>query len=106
MGNGVVLEFCGSKELGPLVGVAGTKDTEIGFDFLIGSFGLSVSLRMVCSRKSNIIFEDPGKFLSERRSELWSSVRDESIMKSKAFEHMVEKELGNTVHVNSLRTRD
>ena len=61
---------------------------------------------MVCGRKSNIIFEDPGKFFSERRSELWSSVRDERIMKSEAFEHMVEKELGNTVRVNSLRTRD
>ena len=101
-----MLKFGGCKELGPLMWVVGTEDAEICFDFLVGWFGLSISLRMVCGRKSNIIFEDPGKFFSERRSELWSSVRDESIMKSKVFEHMVEKELGNTVHVNSLRTRD
>ena len=101
MGNGVVLEFSKRKEFGPLVGVIGAEDMEIGFDFLIGSFGLSVSLRMVCGRKSNVIFEDPGKFFSERRGELWSSVRDESIVKSEVFEYMVEKELGNTVRVNS-----
>ena len=82
--------------------VVGTKDAEIGFNFLIGSFGLSVGLRMVRGRKSNIIFEDSGKFLSERRSELWSSVRDESIVKSKVFEYVVKKELGNAVCVNSL----
>ena len=65
MGNGIVLEFCGSKELGPLVGVIGTKDMEIGFDLLIGSFSLSVGLRMVRSGKSNIIFEESGKFSGE-----------------------------------------
>ena len=97
-----MLKFGGCKELGPLMWIVGTEDTEIGFDFLIGSFGLSIGLRMVCGRKSNVIFEDPGKFLSERRSELWSSVRDESIVKSEVFEHMVKKELGNTVRINSL----
>ena len=97
-----MLKFSGRKELGPLMWVVGTEDAKIGFDFLIGSFGLSVGLRVVSSRKSNVVFEDSGKFLSERRSELWSSVRDESIVKPEAFEHMVKKELGNTVHVNSL----
>ena len=102
MGNGVVLEFGGGEERGPLVGVIGTKDTKICFNFLISSFSLSIGLRVVGGRKSNIIFEDPGKFLGERRSKLWSSVRDESIMESEAFEHMVKKELGNTVRVDSL----
>ena len=101
-----MLEFSKRKELRPLMGVVGTKDTKIGFNFLIGSLGLSICLRMICGGESNVIFEDSGKFLSERRSELWSSVRDESIVKSKVFEYMVEKELGNTVRVNSLRTRD
>ena len=65
MGNGIVLQFCGSKELGPLVGVIGAKDTEIDFDFLIGLFGLSVGLRVVHSGKSNIIFEESSKFSGE-----------------------------------------
>ena len=65
MGNGVVLEFRERKELGPLMGIVGTKDTKIGFDFLISPFGLSISLRMVCSGKSNIIFEDSSEFSGE-----------------------------------------
>ena len=105
MGNGVVLEFSGSKELGPLVGVVGTEDTEIGFYFLIGSFGLSVSLWMVGSGKTNIIFKESSKFSGKCRGELRSSVGDESVMESKAFEHVIKKELGNTVYINSLRTR-
>ena len=96
-----MLKFGGCKELGPLMWVVGTKDAEIGFDFLIGSFGLSVGLRVVSSRKSNIVFEDSGKFLSERRSELWSSVGNEGVVKSEAFEYMIKKELGNTIRIDS-----
>ena len=102
MGNGIMLEFSGGEELGPLMGVVGTKDTKIGFDFLIGSFGLSICLRMICDGESNIIFEDSGKFLGECRGELGSSVGNESIVKSEAFEYVVEKELGNTIRVNGL----
>ena len=96
-----MLEFRKRKELGPLMGVTGAEDTKVGFDFLIGSFGLSISLRMVCSGESNVIFEDSGKFFGERRGELGSSVRNESIVKSEAFEYVVEEELGNTTRVNS-----
>ena len=79
------------------MGVVGTKDTKISFDFLIGSFGLPVCLRMICGGESNIIFEDSGKFFGECRGELGSTVGNESIVKSEAFEYMVEKELGNTI---------
>ena len=44
-----MLEFGRGKELGPLVRIIGTKDTEISFYFLIGSFGLSVGLGMIGS---------------------------------------------------------
>ena len=56
---------------------------------------------MVCGGKSNVIFKDSSEFSGECRGELWSSVRDEGIMESEAFEYMVEKELGDTVRVNS-----
>ena len=99
MGNGVVLEFGGGKEFGPLVGVFGTEDMEISLYFLIGSFSLSISLRMIGSGEADIVFEDSGKFFSECRGKLWSSVGDESIVKSKVFEYVVKKESGNTVRV-------
>ena len=95
-----MLELSERKELGPLMGVIGAEDTEIGFDFLVGPFCLSVSLRMVCGGKSDIIFEDSGKFSGECRSKLRSPVRDKSIMESKTFEYVIEKELGNTIRIN------
>ena len=101
-----MLEFCESKEFGPLMGITGAEYTEVGFDFLIGSLGLSISLRVVRSGESNVVFEDSGEFFGKRRGELGSSVRDESIVKSEAFEYMVEKELGNTVCIDGLGTRD
>ena len=61
-----MLEFSGGEGLGPLMGIVGAKDTKICFDFLISSFGLSISLRVVCGGKSNIIFEDSSEFPGER----------------------------------------
>ena len=84
------------------MGITGAEDTKVGFDFLIGSLGLSISLRVVRSGESNVIFEDSSKFLGKRRGELGSSVRNESVVKSEAFEYMVEKELGNSVCIDGL----
>ena len=102
MWDGVVLEFCEHKELGPLMGITSTEDTKVGFDFLISSLGLSISLRVVRGGESNIIFEDSGEFLGKRRGELGSPIRNESVVKSEAFEYMVKEELGNTVCVDGL----
>ena len=60
-----MLEFSGGEERGPLMGIIGTKDTKICFDFLISSLGLSICLRVVCGGKSNIIFKDSSKFFGE-----------------------------------------
>ena len=100
------MEFCERKELGPLMRITSAEDTKVGFDFLIGSFGLSISLRVVRSRESDIVFEDSSQFFGKRRGELGSSVRNKSVVKSEAFEYMIEKELGNTVCINGLGTRD
>ena len=102
MWDGIELEFSERKELGPLMGITGAKDTEVGFDFLIGPLGLSISLRVVRSGESNVVFEDSSEFFGERRGELGSSIRNEDVMKSEAFEYMVEKELCNTVCVDGL----
>ena len=47
----VVVEFCGGKELCPFGQVVGTKDAKIHFKFLIGSLGLSIGFRMICSKR-------------------------------------------------------
>ena len=86
MGNRIVLELGRGKELRPLVRVIGTEDMEVSFYFLVGWFGLSVGLRIIGSGKTNIVFKESGEFFGECRGGLWSSVRDESIVKSEAFE--------------------
>ena len=75
-----MVEFCREKKLYPFSQVVGAKDMEICFELLIGLLGLSISLRMVGSGEANIILEEMSEFLSEGRSELRASVRDESIV--------------------------
>ena len=45
--NGVVVEFGCGEEFCPFLGVIGAEDSEIGLDFLVGSFGLPICLRVV-----------------------------------------------------------
>ena len=42
--------------------VVGTKDVEIGFEFLIGLFSLFVGLRVVGGGEFDIIFQEMDKF--------------------------------------------
>ena len=52
-----MVEFGGGEELHPFSWIIGAEDMEIGLKFLIGSFSLSVSLRMVGSGESYVIVE-------------------------------------------------
>ena len=53
-----MVEFSRGKELHPFGWVIGAKDAKIGFEFLIGSFSLSVSLRMVGRGESYVVVEE------------------------------------------------
>ena len=55
--NGVVMEFGCGEEFCPFLGVVGAEDPEISFNFLVGSFGLPISLRVIGGRKADIIVE-------------------------------------------------
>ena len=50
--------------------VVGTEDVEIGFEFLIGLFSLSVGLRVVGGGEFDVIFQVMGKLSCEYRGEL------------------------------------
>ena len=45
--------------------VIGTEDTEISFNFLIGSFGLSIGLGMIGSGEANIVSKESGEFFGK-----------------------------------------
>ena len=53
-----MVEFCGGEELRPFSRVIGAEYVEIGFEFLIGSFGLSIGLRVVGSGESYVVVEE------------------------------------------------
>ena len=57
VGNGVVVEFGCGEEFRPFLGVVGAEDSEISFNFLVGSFSLPISLGVIGSRKADIIVE-------------------------------------------------
>ena len=54
----VVVEFGRGKELYPFGWVVGTEDAEIGFEFLIGSFHLSIGLGMIGSGESYVVSKE------------------------------------------------
>ena len=75
-----MLKLGGRKEVQPSFRVIGTEDTKVHFYFLIGTFSLSVGLRMVGSGESDIILEESSQFLSEGGGELGSLIGYQRIM--------------------------
>ena len=53
-----MVEFCGREELCPFRWVIGAEYAEIGFEFLICSFGLSVGLRVVGGGEPYVVIEE------------------------------------------------
>ena len=65
VGGRVVLKFGGREKIQPAVGVVGAQDTKISFNLLIGSFCLSIGLRMEGSGELDVIFEKLCQFSGE-----------------------------------------
>ena len=59
------MEFSRRKELYLFSRVVGTEDMKIHFKFLIGSLGLTISLRMIGSGQANIVSQEMSKFFGE-----------------------------------------
>ena len=53
-----MVEFGRREELHPFSRVVGAEDAEISLEFLVGSLGLSVGLRVVCGGESYVIVEE------------------------------------------------
>ena len=88
-----MVKLSGRKEVHPFPRVVGTEDVKICFNLLIGPFGLSICLRVICGGELDIIVEESCQFSSKGECELWVFVRYQGIMESKSFEHMGEEKL-------------
>ena len=53
-----MMKLSGGKEVHPFLRVVGTEDAKICFNLLIGSFCLSICLRVICSGESDIIVKE------------------------------------------------
>ena len=53
-----MVEFSGGKELHPFSRVIGAEDAEISLKFLIGSFSLSIGLRVVSGGEPYVVVEE------------------------------------------------
>ena len=53
-----MVKLSSGKEVCPFLRVIGTEDTKVCFNFLIGSFCLSVHLRVVHGREFDVIVEE------------------------------------------------
>ena len=52
------MKLSGGKEVCPFLRVVGTEDMKIYFNFLIGSFCLSICLWVICGGEFDIIVEE------------------------------------------------
>ena len=96
MQNGVMVKLSGGKEVHPFPSVVGTEDVEIGFHLLIGSFCLSICLRVICGGELDIIVEESCQFSGEGRCELGASVRYQGVVEAEVFEHIVKEKFGHS----------
>ena len=101
-----MVKLSGGKQVCPFPRVVGAEDAEVCFNLLIGSFCLSICLRVICSGEFDIIVEESCQFSGKCRHELRASVRYQGVMEAKAFEYMMEKMSGHSGHIYSLRARD
>ena len=85
-------ELCVGDRVSPHSWLVSANDTEIGFDFLVYSFSLSIRLWVIGGREGKIVLENAPKFLGKFGGKLGSMIGDDFRVQSKAAEDFVKKE--------------
>ena len=88
-------EFCMGNFVSPGSRVRFTEDPQIDFNFLVDSFHFSVRLRVVDSGEGKVVVKKFSKFFGKGRGKLWTTIRDDLVIESKAEVALVKKEGGN-----------
>ena len=58
---------------------------------MVDAFSFAVSLGVVCGGEGEFITKEFSKFFGECRGELWSSVGDDFVIKTKSFEDFLRE---------------
>ena len=91
-----MVKLSSGKKVRPFPRVVGTEDAEVCFNFLIGSFCLSIRLRVIRGGEFDIVVEELCQFSGKGGCELWASVGYQRVMEAEAFEYMVKKVFGHS----------
>ena len=91
-----MVKLSSGKKVRPFLRVVGTEDAEVCFNLLIGSFYLSICLRVIRGGEFDIVVEESCQFSGKGGCELWASVRYQRVVEAEAFEYMVKKMFGHS----------
>ena len=92
--------------VGPCVWMGLTIESEVCFDCLVGTFGSSVSLGVVCGTFLVIDTKESVQFLEDGGGKLRSTVCDESFREAEAAIDMIVIELSGGESVNCFVSRN
>ena len=98
-------KFSIDKKLLPRFGVVSTEDSKVSFKFLVYSFRLSVSLRVVSGAHGEFDSEKSSPFLKNLCGELWSSIRDDSVGESESSVDVLMEKVRSSGCVNGFIAR-
>ena len=82
------------------------EDAEIGLNFLVDMFCLSVSLRVVGSGKFYIVFEESSQFSGESSGKLRATIRYQGVMYPKSFEDVGEEKSSHACCIDGFGARN
>ena len=83
----IVGEFGKGNVLSPGSRVRAAEDPEISFNFLVDMFSFPISLGVVGSGEGEFVTKEFPQFFGEGGGKLWSSIRDDFVIKAKSFEN-------------------
>ena len=96
----------GGKKVHPFPGVIGAENAKICFNLLIGSFRLSVCLRVICGGEFDIVVEELCQLSGKCRRKLRTSIGYQGVMEAEALEYVVEEMFGHSGCVYRFRARN
>ena len=84
-----MVKLSSREEVHPFPRVVSIEDAKVCLYLLVGSFCLSIRLRVICGGELDIIVEESCQFSGKCRCKLWTSVRYQGVMEAEVFEYMV-----------------
>ena len=101
----IVGELGKGNVLSPGSKVRAAEYPKVSFYFLVHTFGFPASLRVIGGGEGKFITEEFAQFLSKSAGELWSSIRDDLIIKTESFENFREEQGGDSSGIDGFLGR-